>query len=61
MVSSLKDIVRRVVAEYAGEMLNGYSSLTSSDDGAVLTVVDVAKFQGKHTMGINLVVRRVVY
>jgi hypothetical protein len=56
-MNSLKQIVRDVVAGYAGKVLNGYSYLTQNDDGSVYTVVDVAQAKGKHISGVSLVVR----
>ncbi len=56
-MDSLKNTVRQVVADYTGKALNGYSYLTQSEDGLVLTVVDVARVQGKHHAGVSLVVR----
>jgi len=53
----LKEIVQRVVADYAGEGLNGVSYLTKSEDGSVLTVTDFARIRGEHVSGISLVVR----
>lgn len=56
-MDTLKHTVRRVVAEYAGKMLNGYGYLTSSDDSLLFMVIDIAKYLGKHTMSVNLIVR----
>lgn len=55
-MDTLKQIVRKVVSGYAGRALNGYSYLTQSEDGSVLTVVDVANAP-KHSSGVSLVVR----
>ncbi|MCL4250032.1 MAG: XisI protein [Anaerolineae bacterium] len=54
---NLKDTVRQVTSEYAGEALNGYTYLTHSDDGSVFTVVGVGTVQGKHVANISLFVR----
>ena len=54
---SLKQTVRDVVEGYAGKVLNGYSTLTQSEDGSVYTVVDVAQAKGKHISGVSLIVR----
>jgi hypothetical protein len=56
-MDSLKNRVRQVVAGYSGKALNGYSYLTQSEDGQVLTVVDVAQVQGKHHAGVSLMIR----
>ncbi len=56
-MASLNEIVREVVAGYAGKALNGYSYLTQSDDGDIFTVVDVARVKGKHISGVSLIVR----
>src|SRR4051812_10144852 len=56
-MDTLKQVVRDVVAGYAGKVLNGYSYLTQNEDGSVYTVVDVAQLKGKHISGVSLVVR----
>lgn len=56
-MDTLKQIVREVVAGYAGKALNGYSYLTQSDEGDVYTVVDIARVKQQHISGVSLVVR----
>ncbi len=55
-METLKQTVRQVAAGYAGKVLNGYSTLTQSEDGNVYTIVDVAQVKGKHISGVSLVV-----
>lgn len=54
---TLKQLVRAVAAGYVGKVLNGYSTLTQDADGSIYRVVDVGHIQGKHQVGISLVVR----
>jgi hypothetical protein len=56
-MDSLKQLVHRVVSGYTGKALNGYSYLTQTLDGDVLSVVDVADDQGHHQSGVSLIVR----
>lgn len=56
-MDTLKDTVRRVVTEYAGEMLNGYSSVTSNADGTVLTVVDFFRIKQERFVDVGVIVR----
>jgi hypothetical protein len=56
-MDSLKEMVRQVVAGYAGKGLNGVSYLTQSDDRSVFTVTDFARIRGKHISGVSLMVR----
>jgi len=56
-MDTLKDVVHRIVAGYAGRGLNSISYLTQNDDGSVLTVTDFARIHGEHISGISLVVR----
>ncbi len=56
-MDSLKEVVHRVVAGYAGRGLNNISYLTQNEDGSVLTVVDFARIRGEHQAGVSVVVR----
>ena len=56
-MDSLKDVVRQVVAGYAGKGLNGISYLTQSEDSSVFTVTDFARIRGEHISGVSLMVR----
>lgn len=56
-MGSLREIVREVVAGYAGKALNGYSYLTISPDGQVFAVVDVAKVRDQRIVNTGLLVR----
>jgi hypothetical protein len=56
-MDTLKQTVKTVVAEYAGEALNGYSYMTQSDDGLVFPVAGIGRVQGKHVANLSLFVR----
>jgi len=56
-MDNLNDAVKKVVAGYAGKVLNGDSYLTQSEDGTVFTVVIVTHIKGKHVSGVSLIVR----
>lgn len=56
-MDTLKQTVRRVVSEYAKDGLNCYSYLTQSDDGTLLTVVDIEHSAQTHEMDVSVVVR----
>lgn len=55
-MDSLKQTVYQVVLEYAKDGLNCQSYLTRSDDGMVLTVIDVEHTPQKHEMDVSVVV-----
>jgi hypothetical protein len=54
---SLKQIVLKVVSEYAKDGLNCTSYLTQNDDGSLFTVVDIEDSPKVHDMDVSLVVR----
>ncbi|SRR5258708_21818074 len=56
-MDSLKEILKRVLADYTGEGLNGYSYLTSTPDERVFTSVSVGHAQGKQFAFADLIVR----
>lgn len=56
-MDTLSQTVREVVAGYAGRGLNGYSTLTQSANGDVLTIVTVAQQAGRHWTGVSVIVR----
>jgi hypothetical protein len=56
-MDNLKQIVQRVVAGYAKDGLNCISYLTQSEDGNLLTVVDIEDGPQTHDMDISVVVR----
>jgi hypothetical protein len=58
-MDTLRDTLRRVLASYAGEMLNGYSYLTSNGEGTVFAVVGLG-FLGDQRFVDTALVARVV-
>lgn len=58
-MGGLKEILQEVMKGYAGKGLNGYSYMTSSDDGQFFTVVSVGKVHGKQIVETGLAVRLV--
>ncbi len=56
-MDALTEILRQVIAGYAGEALNGYSYLTSSADQQIFTVVSVGQVRGQRVVDNGLVVR----
>jgi hypothetical protein len=52
-----KDIVRQVIASYAGPAVNGQTYLTVSADEIMYTVVGLGKINGEHFVTVGLVVR----
>jgi hypothetical protein len=56
-MDTLKQTVHTVVAGYAGRALNGYSYLTESADGNLLTVVTIARQGKQHQTGVGIIVR----
>lgn len=56
-MDTLKAMMERVIAGYAGEGLNGISYLTRREGGNVLTVTDFARIAGRHIVGVSVVVR----
>lgn len=51
------DTVREVVQGYAGEALNGYSYLMTSEDGTMFSIVSVGKVREKRIVNTGIVVR----
>lgn len=56
-MDNLKQIVHKVVSEYAKYGLNCISYLTQNEDGNLLTVVDIEDSPQTHDMDISVVVR----
>jgi hypothetical protein len=53
----LRETLERVLASYAGEMLNGYSYLTANTDQTLFAIVDVARIGNQPLVETSLVVR----
>ena len=49
-------VIREVVAEYASPPVNGYAYRTESEDGKLLSVVDVYQFRGQRYANAGLIV-----
>jgi len=58
-MSSIKEILQEVIAEYEGKALNGYSYLTRNQAEDVFSVVSVGEFKGQRIVDMGLVVRLV--
>jgi hypothetical protein len=58
-MSSIKEILQEVIAEYEGKALNGYSYLTHNQAEDVFSVVSVGEFKGQRIVDMGLVVRLV--
>ncbi len=56
-MAALNEMLDRVLQDYAGEDLNGYSHLTRSADQTVYVIVSVAEIRGKQFVDTNLIVR----
>jgi XisI protein len=56
-MDNVKETLKRVLAGYTGEGLNGYSYLTSSADERVFTSVSVGRADGKEFVFADLIVR----
>ncbi len=56
-MDKLTAVVAREIEGYAGEMLNGYAFLTTSDDHRVFSVVSVGKVKGERVTHLSLLVR----
>ncbi len=58
-MDNLKETLQNVMKAYAGKGLNGYSYMTSSDDGQFFTVVSVGHVRGKQIVETGLAVHLV--
>lgn len=58
-MDTLKAIVKREVAGYAGKVLNGVSFFLTNEADDVFVVVDIAQFRGHHIAESGLIVRLV--
>ncbi len=56
-MNHLMDKLRKTLAGYTGEALNGYSYLTESKDGTAFTVVSVGYLPDKRIVDAGLIVR----
>lgn len=56
-MDSLKQIVKREVAAYAKNLMNGTSYFLTNDTDDVFATVDIAKFREKHIAESGLIVR----
>src|SRR5258706_12686771 len=53
----LSETLQEVMKGYAGKGLNGYSYMTSSEDGQFFTVVSIGQVRGKQIVDTGLAVR----
>lgn len=56
-MDTLSETLRRTLAGYAGEMLNGYSYLTTNADGTVFVVVGMGFIGDQRFVDTSLVAR----
>jgi hypothetical protein len=56
-MDAVRETLQRALAGYAGEMLNGYSYLTSSADGTVFAVIGLGWIDQQRFVDASLVVR----
>src|SRR5215813_12868301 len=49
-------VIREVIGEYASAPVNGYAYLTESDDGKLLSVIDVYQLRGQRYANAGLIV-----
>ena len=56
-MDTLTETLRRAVAGYAGEMLNGYSYLTTNADQTVFVIVGLGYIGDRHFVDTSLVAR----
>jgi hypothetical protein len=56
-LDTLSEILHRAVAGYAGEMLNGYSYLTTNADQTVFVIVGLGYIGDRHFVDTSLVAR----
>ena len=56
-MDTLTETLRRAVAGYAGEMLNGYSYLTTNADQTVFVIVGLGYVGDRHFVDTSLVAR----
>jgi hypothetical protein len=56
-MNTLKETLHRVLAGYAGEMLNGYSYLTTSADGTMFAVIGLCYKGDERFVDTSLIVR----
>lgn len=57
-MDTLGETLQRVLAGYAGEMLNGYSYLTTDADGTVFAIIGLGYIGEERFVDTSLVVRR---
>ena len=53
----LRDVLAREIADYAGEMLNGYAYLMVSEDRNVFTIVSIGKIKTGRVTHLSLLAR----
>lgn len=58
-MAALNETVDRVLQDYAGEDLNGYSYLTWNADRTVYAIISVGAIRGKQFVDTDLIVRLV--
>lgn len=56
-MDTVSETLQRVLAGYAGEMLNGYSYLTTNGDGTVFAMIGVGYIGEQCVVDISLIVR----
>ncbi len=56
-MDKLRDVLAREIADYAGEMLNGYAYLMVSEDRNVFTIVSIGKVKTGRVTHLSLLAR----
>ncbi|MGH2410700.1 MAG: hypothetical protein ACRDGS_10070, partial [Chloroflexota bacterium] len=56
-MATLSETLRQVLSSYAGEMLNGYSYLTTNADGTVFVIIGLGSIGDQHFVDTSLVAR----
>ena len=56
-MNTLSETLQRVLAGYAGEMLNGHSYLTANEDGTVFVIIGLGYIGDRHFVDTSLVAR----
>jgi hypothetical protein len=56
-MDTVRETLQRVLAGYAGEMLNGYSYLTTNGDRTVFAVIGLGYIGEQHFVDTSLIVR----
>jgi hypothetical protein len=56
-MDTLSETLQRVLTEYAGEMLNGYSYLTTDAGGTIFGIIGLGYIGDRHFVDTSLIAR----